>query len=557
MAKGKSKKQNDVVDWTGRLERAMKARSEVESQWAITSEQYEDTLYNNRTDANKNTKIRVNLAFPTIKVLLRAACSSDPFIYITGVNPQDEQSGMILQYLENRLWRIQRRKKAIRQIVLDTLILKVGYGLTHIKKDLVTGIPEVVLTRVSPYLLWIEPGASSVNNAYHIFRGVIIPRVEAEARWPGVPFTVYDPNNKSQGSIPSAPTRYGNGLDSTDRVLIYEVHDQLNREISYITRDSKKFLVEPKPNPYPVDTLFTELIFNEIIDEHYGLSDLEPVAMQQDEMDRVRSAMLTHTKRFNRKYLMQTEEYNKEKSLKSLESGEDGVVVPVDDLDSIKALEDAGISGDLYNYATLIRGDHREVTGINEYMNAGRISGTKTAYETEQIMAGARVRLGEKPDLVGDFCEEVANKDINVMKRLYPVPQIAQFLGPQGEAIWRYIQKWELQGEHYVAVQAGSTQPRDETANFQRGIMLYQLFGQDPQINQQELRREVLTLMNVRSKSRLLNLPPDMGETVNDMQGGDEGGPQAIPYGMNPQSREMPQYNALRSSLGGGGNTQL
>jgi hypothetical protein len=368
--------------------------------------------------------------------------------------------------------------------------------------------------------------------------------MEAEDKWPNVTFDSYEKNNRM--SLANPPQSHKNSKN-TDRVAIYEVHDQLRHEIAYIVPSSNKFLIQPKTNPYPFESMFTELIFNEIIDEHYGLGDLEPVAMQQEELDRVRTAMLTHTKRGNRKYALQEEEY-KEDRLAQLESGEDGAIVKMQDIDNIKVLDDANMSSDIYNYGQLIRGDHREITGINEYMNAGQVKGTKTAYETSQIMQGANTRMSEKPDLVGDFCEEVANKDINIMKKMYPVPQIAKFLGQDKAEVWRYIQQWELQGEHYVRVQAGSTQPIDETSNFQRGLLLFQTFKDDPNVDHAALLNEVMTLMNIRNKSILLGLQKQGGGIMQPGQG-----PQAIPYGMNPNSREMPQFNAMKSSMPGAG----
>ncbi len=543
------RKKDDVAAWKTRLTSCMEERIPIEQQWKVSREQYEDTLLNS-SDFDKNKKIRVNLAFPTVKVLIRASCSSDPYIYVTGIRPQDEASAELLQYLENRLWRIQRRKKVIRQIVLDAILLKVGYGLSHIKRDPMTGLPEITLTRVSPYQIWLEKGATSVSDAYYIFREVLMPREEAEAKWPGVKFPLYEKLRQKRGLTfgkPPESTMWGDG-DATDRVAIYEVHDQLHREVSYISLYHNKFLIEPRPNPYPFDTNFTQLVFNEIIDEHYGLGDLEPVAIQQEELDRVRTAMLKHTKRFNRKYAIQEEEY-KEDRLKDLESGEDGAIVKMMDIDNIRPIEDARMSSDLYDYAEIIRGDHREVTGVNEYLNAGRISGTKTAYETEQIMSGARVRLGEKPDLTGDFCEDVAYKDIEMMKKLYPVPQIVKYVGPENQEVWRYVQQWELQGQHYVSVHAGSTQPKDEVANFQRGLLLYQTFANDPAVDHQALLHEVMSLMSLKNKARLLGIPTAASTAFQP--GGQS--MQAMPYGYNPESREIPDYNELRSALPGGG----
>ena len=547
----KRKGTDDVSVWDERLNVSKsKRQADVEPIWLAIREQYQRTLISDgRLDDVKD--IRVNLAFPTVKVLLRAAAGGDPYLYIRSDRPQDYMSSQILQYLENRLWRIQRRKKMIRRITLDALLLKVGYGMTHLRKDPISGKVDVTLTRVSPYQIWLED-MQDIDQAYYVFREIVMSREEAEARFPGVVLQPYDKGkNRGDFRISSSPMNSLTG-DKMHRVVAYEIHDQLHGEISVFTPGHKKYLVEPQPSPYPLPCLFTQLSFNEIIDEHYGMSDLEPVAMQQEELDRVRQAMLIHTKRFNRKYkILDTEA--EDATLDALESGEDGAIVKLKDLDSLAPIEDANMSSDIYNYASVIRNDHREITGINEYFMAGQVGGTKTAYEAEQIMAGGRVRVGEKPELVGDFISEVAYKDIMLMKKFYPVPQVVEFYGPEGSE-WRYVQQWEVQGEHYVTIHAGSTQPPDEQRDFQKGLVLYQTFQNEPTVNKQALVEEVMELMNLKNKNKLLGLQPagSASKPVGGMPMGGNG-MNAIPSGINPQSQALPQLMALRKSMGTGG----
>jgi len=569
----------DIKDWQGRLSTAKQFRQDVaEDAWELSRMQFEVNLPLLNRDTNLVTAkkdIRVNMAFPTIKVLLRAAYSQDPFLYVRERQPWHRRSAEILQFLENRLWGMQRRKKIMRRIILDALILKVGYGLTHIVQNPRTGRSETVLSRVSPYDLWGEPGCMSVNDSYYLFRRVMMSREEAKENWP----TMYqslpavsqaDLNRRSRALFePRINSDIRTTSDMMERVEVYEVHDQFHREISIISPDCEKFLSPPRPNPYPLDTLFTELIFNEMIDAHYGIGDLEPTFMQQEELDRVRNQMMIHTKRFNRKYKMQTGTASPN-AKSALESGEDGVIVELDDLNALVPLEDAPMSGDIYNYFQSIRNDHREITGVNEYQMASKMSGTKTAFETQQITSGSNSRASEKPDLTGDFCEEAAFKDIEIMKKMYPDTQMIPWVGPDGQEQWRQIQQWELEGEHYVTIHMGSTQQRDESVEFQRGLLLYQTFNGDPTVNHKALVEVAMQMMNIRDKDYLLGNQPVQGMSPEQLikgmgsaaalpggagnQFGGGGQPQVpgMPGGVNPMSTTSPQATELMRLIQGG-----
>lgn len=568
---------NELSDWQNRLSLAMSFRQEkAELDWELSRRQFEMTISKDIMDSGKG--IRVNMAFPTIKILLRASYSQDPYIYVKEVQPWHRRSAEILQFLENRLWSMQKRKKLMRRIILDALLLKVAYGLTHIVENPRTGRNEITLSRVSPYDLWLEPGCMSVNDSYYIIRRVVMSREEAKALWPNawqvLRAVTTDEKNKPVVSFEPRDQRDIRGMsDMMERVEVFEVHDQLHREISIISKDYGKYLAEPRPNPYPLDTLFTELMFNEVIDAHYGIGDLEPTFMQQEEMDRIRELMMTHSKRFNRKYKMQ--KGNADKHAKdALESGEDGVIVELEDINGLIPLDDANLSPDQYNYFQAVRTDHREITGVNEYMMSSKVSGTKTAYETQQITAGANARASEKPDLVGDFCEEIAYKDIELMKKMYPDTQVMQWTGLDGEQQWRQVQQWEMQGEHYVTVHAGSTQPRDEATDFQRGTLLYQTFAQDPVVNHQALVEVVMQMMNIRDKDFLLGKMPQGASPEQQQQQGQQQGQQlqasqpggmgnqygqpglpqvpGMPGGVNPMSNNSPQATELMRMIKGG-----
>lgn len=533
---------DEVRKWNGRLEARRAVRSqEIENDWRRIVLQYEKQHPANVTADD----IRVNLAFPAVKIFLRSSVASRPYIYVNPLRPEWGLASEAFEFLINDAWRLQGRKKILRRIVLDAIILKVGYAMTHLKINKITGEYESFMTRVSPVNLWTD-GALSVDDSYYLIRKVILPWKTANKRWPkaNLPPAGYE---EVRNGIESELDSVWQNLEESDGVakvqddmakcVVYETHDQLNGEISVFHPQYDRYLIQPRPSPYTTRSLITELVFNEKLFSHYGISDLEPVEKQQNELDRVREQMLTHNKRFNRKY--KTAKNNLDSEAKAaLESGEDGAIVEMNDPDQFDPISDASLSGDVYTYHAMIRGDHREIIGLNEYDMSSAIPRTKTAYETEQIVRGGQARKTEKSDLVEDFVKEITYKDIEVMKTFYSTERVVRLLGPEGY-IWQQIQASDLKGQHIAEVQHGSTRPKDEASNFQRGLLLYNQFKDDTLVNPHVLRDVVFRLMNIQHRRRLLNQPEPGG------QPGQQGGM----LGLNPASAQMPNPADLAKSL--------
>lgn len=543
--------EREVGKWTARLDDLKRDRQTVESQWAISLDQYEltDTEMDGMlTDEN----LSVNMAFSSIKIMMRSCASGNPYIYVNPTRPEYAASSDVLEFLVNDHWRSQRRKKILRRIVLDALLLKVGYGMSHLKLNQITGQYDSVLTRVSPIHLWLAPGSLSIADAYYVIRKVIMPWDLAHKRWPDANIVPADPQEiygdlTRHTGITSIFNHYDGSMltsdDDMSRCIIYEVHNQLKRERSAFYPGYNRYLIKPEKSQYPFKSHFTELIFNEKVLQHYGIGDLEPAAKQQEELNRVRKSMMVHNKRFNRKYA--TEKNNLDPRAKQqLESSEDGAIVEMANIEGFQPIKDAPLSGDVYVYEDRIKQDYREILGISEYQRAGAVPRTKTKYETQQIVAGGQMRAGEKQELTEDFIEEIAEKDLVIMKAFYSEDRVVPLLGEDG-VIWRNIQQDDLQGVHKVNVQAGSVTPKDEMSEFQKGMLIHQIFGNDPNVDPIVERDIVTRLLNVPFRTQLLKPQPLKQLELQ----GTRSGPANMPSGMNPMMQGLPNTKQLANVL--------
>lgn len=543
----------EVNHWKGVLGRLKNFRSTVESDWKINLRQFRPKI---ELDDEGEINIRVNQAFSDSKIMLRGAIAGDPFVYIKPTRVDWEQNADLLQVLVNDAWRTQIRKRAVRKIVLDTILFKKGYGLSHYKIDRLTGQEGTWLTRVSPWNVFVDDGANSIDEAYFWFRRVLLPWKDAVKRWPKAkeylkPVGLADVRPHEQSHFQTTASDFSGWVskkaldDLIGRVVVWELHNQLDGTIGSFSETYSMWLDKPRQSPYPrsMGSLLTEMVFNEVPDEQYGIGDLEPVRSQQYEMDRARTEQFIHVRRFRRRYMSQKQNLD-EDARRALEDGRDGVVVEMQDIDptsGFRVIEDAPISQDLYLYAEALRRDRRETLGIAEYERAGMMPGTKTKFETQMIMSGSQIRKNEKSEMVELFIEEVTRKDIAIMQTFYDQPMVIRVAGQEGYQ-WVQVNPSELTGTHEVEIHVGSMSPKDDQAEFMKGQFLYDKLSQDPMINHVALLDRVLKMWQVPNRYQLIQAP--------GTQPGQPGtGPRQL---MNPAMGQIPQLQEMSRALGGG-----
>jgi hypothetical protein len=94
--------------------------------------------------------------------------------------------------------------------------------------------------------------------------------------------------------------------------------------------------------------------------------------------------------------------------------------------------------------------------------------------------------------------------------------KVIRIVGPQG-ATFMALRPEDLRGNFDVVVQAGSTMPVNEAVRRKQVMEMFQIFAQDPEINQTELKRMVLESFGEKNIDKLLPAPsqtqPEPGAT--------------------------------------------
>jgi len=491
-----------VGSWKDRIAACKKFYEPMLAQWERYKKYYANDHWFDQRYYMPETedRITVNQVFPLIKVMLNSTYSKNPYVYITPAYNDDQSfwAAKVLEPFVNRMWaEDQRMKRMMRRVSLDAIIrgkgfVRSGYSIESLGE---TNFRDSIISeRVSPLHFWIDPEAESVYDAYYTIRRVVLPWVDVKRMWPKksgelAPASRYElrPSEKDNTNIMSG-IEWNNNPNLNDdmaRAIIYEIHDHLNRKISVIAEGHDKFLSH-RDDPYDIGgSLIDELCFNEIPETPFALSDVAVMEGQQLELNRLRTMMMQHVRRFLRKYVTTRDNFNEDEK-KALESDEDGIVIECEDPGAIVPIKDAPLSSDVHVYEQRIMGDMHQSTGMNEWLKGGMISPKKTAFEASEIAQGSNLRIGEKPALMEDFASRVAEKQVRIMQQFMDSPIIDNIpMCPLGVPLnaqgLKAFSREDLQGEFKVVVKQGSTQLPDKNVERQLAMGLYQAgMGQDP-----------------------------------------------------------------------------
>ena len=283
------------------------------------------------------------------------------------------------------------------------------------------------------------------------------------------------------GVNPQYVSQYENARNRVldeDRVTIWEFYDIAENTMSVFSENSDGFLVDPVPMPYAYGQPFVMIRHYDIPDLFYPMGDLESIESLQLELDKTRSQLMNDRKRYARKYLYHERSFGPA-GREALESDEDGRLDPV--LDENKSLSDVVIpmpqtplSADVYNFSAIIEEDINTVSGVSEYARGQMPEIRRTATEASIIADAGNSRVAEKLAIVELAIAHVARRVVQVMQQFMTGEQMARvaIAGPQDMFI-TYTRD-DIVGEFDFSVEAGSTQPINDTVRKRQAVELLQ-----------------------------------------------------------------------------------
>lgn len=568
-------------------------------------------LYRNKhfstAELQKGDRIAVNIAFATINVIAPSVSINYPKITVASVNEATDPQAAIAEAVLNYWWKHYDYRTEFRLAVDDFLQIghgwiKVGYRysekprplspeeqfdyLEQQRKELdewaqqnpdLAGdlpgdsdleAPEAIwetdmdapfVERVSPFDVFIDPEATSLHNAKWIAQRIVrdVEDVKRDRRYKNrskVEADTYtntrwrDSDHGTEGSRTYA--------DDIHRVTLYEFYDIQQGTVSVFAEHGDYFLVDPRPMPYSYGIPFVMMRNYNVPDYFYPLGDLEALEPLQRELNAIRSAMMNDRKQNARKYMVDENKLTT-KLREGLQSDEDGLVIPVEgplDDTTVKLVPREALDAQMYQYTDVIEQDLTSVSGVSEYQRGELPETRRTATEASIIQDSANARASDKLAIIETSIREIAERLLQLAQTYLTGEHVARLTGLDGTNLWVPFTRDDVQGEFDFEVEAGSTQPSNETFRRQQALQLLQTLqpyagvegmqAQGAVINARTLIEHVLRegfgLKNP-AKFMLAEMDPMMMMQMMAQEQSPEGGGEEGEGGSEPAPPKSPQ----------------
>jgi len=230
------------------------------------------------------------------------------------------------------------------------------------------------------------------------------------------------------------------------------------------------------------------------------MGELESIEELQYELNNTRSQMMNHRKRFARKWLFDKEAFDAD-GIKALESDEDNTMVPVDtngQMDIQKAvapMPSIGTPPDFYNQSDLIQQDMDRISGTSDYMRGATAQIRRTATEAAMIQDAMNSRAADKLSRIESVLAQCGGRVMQLMQMYMTGEKVVRVVGAKAVPAWVNFDADYISGEFDYEVEAGSTQPMNESFRRQSALQMVDAmapFVGQGIVNPQALARHVL-----------------------------------------------------------------
>jgi hypothetical protein len=336
-----------------------------------------------------------------------------------------------------------------------------------------------------------------------------------------------------------------------DLLEFWEIYNLKTKTWSLIVIGGETPIIDDEPLPKGIEEHpFSILRFTYRDDSPYPIPPVSQGLDPQREYNISRSQLLTHRKRFNRKYLA-TGNWD-DIELSKLESGEDGTIVKGMMGTDIKPIADAPLDQQRLMEIGYLNRDMIELLGGSTDESRG-IAGADSATQAGILEKRLEVKEGDAMSQVIDFTKSIAKKLDQLVQANITRDEAIRVSGPQGE-FWEMVRSGdyeEINGEYEYDVNVGATvplMPQMERASWQAFLGLLANFphlltqkhlltrmAEMHHIEDEAMINDLVTL-GQRILSGQAPMPGKMGSQANvgenrpvSAMGGQAGGPQSIP----------------------------
>lgn len=494
-------------------------------------------------------------------------------------------SSMLQQEVLNYEWKERNMHFQCKESVLDALVI--GHGITKdgftFKKDTAKNPKKSgdieqkdFISDESPYVERINPFLFLFDTDHQNYRqldaGNWVVEIFFRCRDDVLANDRYDDrvlNRIRSGTDSPETVNLGYKYNSTstfgtetnidaNRDILYQIWDKKYRRVYTLIRGVEGALEDYE---WPYDYLdgfpYTKLDFIPVPNEHYGLGIPYIIEDQQLELNRIRTTMFDHRRRFNRKYQV-LENMVEQSEVNKLISGETGTIIMVKQQNAIQPVQEGKIPSDSFNVEGVIKSDINELSGVDKLARGGDLPSRTSAAEIEARKQFTNLKLDDRSEDVDVFYTNNGRKVLQHIKSNYRQDKVIKISGIKGQ-MWVEFSPDDIKGEFDISMETVSAPQVDEVADRQQAIQIFQLIMQNLQFiiqsglqfNFQELFKWIFEKFGEKDISRFFAA----GSPIAGVQPEGQEQPNTALNTMQQQMPQMPQQmtaSNLRSQLQGG-----
>jgi hypothetical protein len=505
-----------LTRYTSELRRSQRWRENegLDDLWARMKD-----LYRGRHVAASSNADRliINMAFATKNVIAPSVAVNNPKFTVMARRPDDAPKAIIAEEVLNYIWRTHHYQLQFRLAVDDWLTfghgwMKVGYKFVKTPKAKTPtdsnddpyniddeGVDDredkpgniesennsvkedrPYAERVSPRDMFVDCDGRTMDDiswiCQRIRRPVADVRVDARYKNRTIRNNVQPTTTSRWDEDDNPPAEARTGVRNTGFVDVIEWYDLRRQTYAvFADRSTDGFLINPEPMPYAFGHPFLMIANYNVPDEFYPMGELESIETLQLELNETRSQQINHRKRNARKYLYLESAFD-EIGLSQLESDEDNTMVPVnggEDLNRvIIPMPSIGIAPDFYQMSQVIEDDIDKVSGVSDYMRGQMPDVRRTATEAAMLQDAQQSRAADKLAKVETFLSVLGSRIIQLMQQYMTGEQVVRIAGRNAMPVWLTYDRDYIQGDFDFEVEAGSTQPQNETFRRQAAMQM-------------------------------------------------------------------------------------
>jgi hypothetical protein len=427
---------------------------------------------------------------------------------------------------------------------------------------------DIFVEHVSPFDVFVDPEARKIKDARWVARRRIMSLEEVQAN------PAYKHTKNLQGDTPfpavqgvaKPPGIPGYQEGSTvhppeyERVTLWEYYNLKEQTVCVFTLNYDRFLMEADwLMPYE-GSPFVPMVDYVVPDSLWGYGEVELIEGLQMELNKTRTQIIVHNKRFNRK-LLYKERAIDDRGKQALASRTDGALIPVindEDLkDVVLPVPDSPLPADRYQINNIIESDITAITGISDYERGAYNNVRRTATEASIIMDASSLRQQDKLRRIEQAATIVGRRMAALAKTFYDQERWILITGSGWQVPIRFTRE-DIEGEYDIQVDAGSTEPTNQQMLMQDRERLYQLLSENPLVNQAEILKELLRAHGFSNPDKYIDQQAVMMQKMEQMMmmagamGGGGGGQGALPGQAQPGQLGLPAPEEVQGGVVGG-----